>query len=520
MSFVMTDLKINHSSIDALFLQHLSIPDNHRILFSAPFGQGKTTYLNEFFESNCKHYNTIKLFPVNYSVSSNEDVFELIKFDVLIQLVGKYSEFLALKKEDYSLMFSSQKFIRERLKLTSFLPPFLGLFGQIGKSVGKFIKVMKDTIDDFEAFNEELKIDERKDINAFLASVESKTGTAYEMDDVSALIAELIHRLTTDTKKESVLIIDDLDRLDPDHIFRLFNVFSAHLEEVELSSRHNKFGFDKVIFVCDIENIRRIYRHKYGAQVDFKGYLDKFYSYMPFEFDNRKNLIEKLDEILRSMKFHENTTSSELFYNYISTASYPKDFKMVVIWLLRSLSNSGLLNLRTLMSLPTISIPNHTIKVVGLDYDYYIDTSDYKILWIFYYLKHLFPSWEIVDYVLYQLKSQYSESKRQEGRRILVDYENQTIEDLFSYCLPFLLPRHSGFPKDDFVRNEGIQIDTLKNLSCDAQFVYQPIQGRRNFKIIFKNSYNVGSGERVILNPYEVIYQAFVNCLKSGYLEK
>ena len=39
----------------------------------------------------------------------------------------------------------------------------------------------------------------------------------------------LIDQLKKDGKK-TVLIIDDLDRIDPEHIFRLLNVFAAHLD--------------------------------------------------------------------------------------------------------------------------------------------------------------------------------------------------------------------------------------------------------------------------------------------------
>ncbi|NQU52063.1 MAG: hypothetical protein HQ522_05945 [Bacteroidetes bacterium] len=93
-----------------------------------------------------------------------------------------------------------------------------------------------------------------------------------EYDNVAKFIQEKLNKID----KKKVLIIDDLDRLDPEHIFRLFNVFSAHFDLVDDNS--NKFGFDKIIFVCDIENIRKIFAHKYGSKVDFSGYIDKFYS--------------------------------------------------------------------------------------------------------------------------------------------------------------------------------------------------------------------------------------------------
>ena len=78
-----------------------------------------------------------------------------------------------------------------------------------------------------------------------------------------------------ENKVTTVLLIDDLDRLDPEHVFRLFNIFSAHYDDVTES---NKFGFDKIIFVCDINNIQQMFNHRYGINVEFNGYIDKFYS--------------------------------------------------------------------------------------------------------------------------------------------------------------------------------------------------------------------------------------------------
>ena len=116
---------------------------------------------------------------------------------------------------------------------------------------------------------------------------ESESNFLLEYDEVSDFISSQLDELTKSKKEgedklKKVLVIDDLDRLDPEHIFRLFNVFSAHFDQVhyfeDSGGNDNKFGFDKIIFVCDIENIRKIFAHKYGEQVDFSGYIDKFYS--------------------------------------------------------------------------------------------------------------------------------------------------------------------------------------------------------------------------------------------------
>lgn len=76
------------------FKEHLDI--NERTIFSAKFGDGKTFFLNEFkkeySDENKKKvdkkekYYFITLYPVNYSVAENQDIFEYIKRDILLQL--------------------------------------------------------------------------------------------------------------------------------------------------------------------------------------------------------------------------------------------------------------------------------------------------------------------------------------------------------------------------------------------------------------------------------------------------
>src|SRR5690606_38625896 len=110
----------------------------------------------------------------------------------------------------------------------------------------------------------------------------------FEEDFYSQLILQLVNQLKasqsdTDDCKETVLIIDDLDRVDPDHIFRILNVLSAQIDKV---GTNNKFGFDKIILVFDQCNVRNIFKNRYGANVDYVGYIDKFYSHVIFEFKN------------------------------------------------------------------------------------------------------------------------------------------------------------------------------------------------------------------------------------------
>ena len=83
-------MEINIKSESERFLQFLLEENNNNIIFSGIYGIGKSYFINNFF--NIQHldkYIPIILTPVNYSVANNEDIFEYIKADILLQLLEK-----------------------------------------------------------------------------------------------------------------------------------------------------------------------------------------------------------------------------------------------------------------------------------------------------------------------------------------------------------------------------------------------------------------------------------------------
>ena len=353
----MNTIKIPNNSIIQDFKEHLNLDLNKRILFTAPFGAGKSTFINEFQEEHNKEYRFIRLYPVNYAVSANEDVFELIKFDILYELIAHHQKEIKLQKEDFDFWLRMSMFMQNKVDLMPLFLHIISLHETIGKPIAKFIEVIKPLVNDFKTYTKEINIDEADDVFSFLESFKNKKGSQYEMDATSQFIYDLVDRLkgTTlpkqeeiqekDKKREyiTVLVIDDLDRLDPDHIFRLFNIFSAHTHSI---NGENKFGFDKVVFVCDIENIQRIYAHKYGKGVDFSGYMDKFYSLKPFEFDHKEHLTNKLTHIIDGYNFTGVDTD-------FKRAEY---FKSLLIGVLKVMIGERIINLRSLLQVGNITI--------------------------------------------------------------------------------------------------------------------------------------------------------------------
>lgn len=85
---------------------------------------------------------------------------------------------------------------------------------------------------------------------------------------------------------KSVLIIEDLDRIDPAHLFRIMNVLSSQVDNPYYSEvpHGNKFGFDKIILVMDYEIARHLFHHFYGKEANYEGYMNKFLNTLPYSY--------------------------------------------------------------------------------------------------------------------------------------------------------------------------------------------------------------------------------------------
>jgi len=272
------------------FKTHLE--GNERILFSAPFGTGKTYFLKHFFQFDdiVAKYNVFHLFPVNYQVASNEDVFELVKYDLLYNMLLK--GWIDTKNEEIPKSLAVQSYLMT--KSPTLLSNIMKCipFHHIDKASEASGHIMA-FINDFTKHYDELNKGDFEKIKDFVTQITNRSGSIYEMDAISNLIYDTLQAEKGENgEKENVLIIDDFDRIDPEHIFRLLNVFSAHFDLP--TEEENKFGFDKVIFVCDVENIRNIFAAKYGQQTDFSGYIDKFYSSTIYAFDNVQEAVNIL----------------------------------------------------------------------------------------------------------------------------------------------------------------------------------------------------------------------------------
>ncbi|UOQ53052.1 P-loop NTPase fold protein [Hymenobacter cellulosivorans] len=295
-------LDISVSGQNELFEKHLKEDKNERIIFSGAFGIGKTYFLENFFTPSQSDYLAIKLSPVNYSISSNEDIFKLIKYDILFELASKHGLTLEGEPVSWDVALGTLLPSRAASIIQSFLP-LIPLLNKDMESIPVVLTALTSwvTIADGISKQKSAAAKETKviDFGEQIAAMYN-----LESDYITTFLENSLTTLAQEKKaKYKVLIIDDLDRIDPEHIFRLFNIFSAHLDYHKISS--NKFGFDRVIFVCDIHNIRNIFHSRYGTDTDFTGYIDKFFSKEIFFFNNEAEISNYVDHIIAGFNFEK-----------------------------------------------------------------------------------------------------------------------------------------------------------------------------------------------------------------------
>ena len=281
------------------FAQYLETTD--RIILSAKFGDGKTYLLNELRKDEAMQnkYEFFTIYPVNYSVAKNEDVFEYIKRDIIVQL----HERKLLENIDLNALFASVLTSDDFTSVVSFLLSFVPMGKFYNKVYHKFLEIKN-------------KYDEKKHTaDKYLSKFANTAGCIHEEDGYTKLIKKAIEWISQDHSlngkvkkaKKPVLIIEDLDRLDPKHLFRILNVVSAHIDD---SNRPdivgNKFGFNNIVLVMDYDVTKHIFHHFYGAQACYEGYMSKFLSREPFRYSIKYIMIRAFEAQLgEKLGIHE-----------------------------------------------------------------------------------------------------------------------------------------------------------------------------------------------------------------------
>ena len=286
----------------ARFRQHLDIAP--RVIFSAKFGDGKTTFLKEFKESEVMNdYEFFTIHPINYSVAKNEDVFEYVKRDILLQLAR--NGFLDNFDLDAAIntIYNWQTLYEALSFLLQFVPH--------GEMIVKLIDKAKSIRDKYKK--------DEKTWEVYDDIFRTQRGGLYEEDGYTQLIRYAIKNIHKSGKK-TCFIIEDLDRIDPGHLFRILNVIGAHVDEED---EHNKFGFTNIIAVMDYDATKHIFHHFYGDAANYDGYMSKFMSKYVYNYSITKTArhflyealcrytdlrIDKIEDFVISFKINEPIT--------------------------------------------------------------------------------------------------------------------------------------------------------------------------------------------------------------------
>ena len=226
----MEDIKIPIDKQLVEFRNHILA--NPRTFLSSKFGDGKSYFLNELKQKYKDEFVFITIYPVNYQVASNEDIFKLIKRDVLFQLMAKD---MISDEVEISNELALWGFIQNNFR--SFLSDLLPYVAQVAlpnellplvMSALKGKKIFTDLKKKFEEYKK--KLNERETLlEEFVSHVDNSL--IYEEDIVTTIIKQsIIEYKKLNGHKNVVLVVEDLDRLDPAHLFRLLNIFSAHID--------------------------------------------------------------------------------------------------------------------------------------------------------------------------------------------------------------------------------------------------------------------------------------------------
>ncbi len=322
-----------YRNLESKFQYVLEDTHNNQILFSGPFGSGKTTFLKHYFDAR-KEYNVFRLFPVNYVLHDNSDVFEILKYDIILELIHMNAFEVPDIDKLTKYVFSISQNIDQAVG------KMINLFSDTGKSVVEAVEVLEKSIEnsrqDYNALGDPLL-----SVRNFLTAVR-KYKSYSNNDYTTSVIKEKLALLKKNGEQKNVLIVDDMDRIDPDHLFRIISIFSSH---IDIDNQANKFGFDKIIFVGDNENFKSMYFHRYGIVNSYNAYISKLCSKSPFNFDPEMELYTQIINIISGIKF-KYLHSEEVFDIYVNKSpSVARYYNYILCAMIKS----GALSLRELI---------------------------------------------------------------------------------------------------------------------------------------------------------------------------
>lgn len=268
------------------------------MILSAKFGDGKTFFLNKFKENARMILNLLLFYhslPCKLSGVENKDIFDLVKHDILLQLLQQgiidvyygVTERMAFEFYVQNHFCSvAESFLKMLKEIDADDNLVMALFDAY--TTASWIKELRSKVEEFIH-----NTDRSKFLDDYLAKFDESS--VYENDVVTKIIRDNIKEYQIKKRKKIVLVIEDMDRLDPAHLFRILNVFSAQMDygyRCFIPNNDtlvgNKFGVSNVVFVMHERNTKAVFHHFYGDDADYRGYMSKFYNKEIFHFSFKK----------------------------------------------------------------------------------------------------------------------------------------------------------------------------------------------------------------------------------------
>lgn len=285
-----------------------------RTILSAKYGDGKSFFLNAFEKDKAvkRKFQFITIYPVNYQVLENQDIFDVIKYDILLQmgLNDMLDETVDISDREAFLYLMKTK----GLDLTESLFEVAGSIegAQKVKAIGKIGAVLTKVVQKIINAVKEYKEYKEGDLGVLSKYVDKIDELpTYEEDLVTKIIQNNIaawRKKRGNGKKHVVLLFEDMDRIDPAHLFRILNIFSAHMDftyrygiKPDSSLQGNKFGVDNVVMVIHYENLESIFHHFYGKDTCFEGYIHKFADKGKFVYSLKAEAVKYYYQSLQSL---------------------------------------------------------------------------------------------------------------------------------------------------------------------------------------------------------------------------
>lgn len=304
-----------------------------RTILSAKYGDGKTYFIDKFIEDsdNSKIFLFLRVFPVNYQVLDNKDIFEIVKRDILLQLI--YNNLIPSDYDipnDWLLAFYLQNNSLSLAEdLFKYLPSISVFCNPLSKGATVATGIMSFLRKLYDKFQEYKK--DHSSLGAICDFIsETDKHFLIEEDIITSIIKDCLNRYRKNNKdKKIVLVFDDMDRIDPAHLFRIMNVLSAQIDYSYRfgispdynSTSLNKFGVDNIVLIMDYYNLENLFSHFYGSLTDFKGYIHKFTSSTVFNYSlKHQQYSYMIGQIAKKTEFRESFLkeifNDNLFDNY------------------------------------------------------------------------------------------------------------------------------------------------------------------------------------------------------------